>query len=125
MFHMEAKRMISLVSATVLTIMNLWAFSISTDRLFREEAIKGSSSTRSSYFSWRLTATPMMPESFCASRIPAMLGMYSRFSSSSCTFFTVSSDTLWVLPWITLETVAVLRPSSSAMSLILMRFSSI
>ena len=45
-----------------------------------------------------------------------MLGMYRRFSSSAVTRCTVSSETLFVFPWITLETVAVLRPNSSAMS---------
>ena len=45
-----------------------------------------------------------------------MLGMYRRFSSSAVTRCTVSSETLFVFPWITLETVAVLRPSSSAIS---------
>ena len=58
----------------------------------------------------------MIPELFWASRMPAMLGIYCRFSSSAVTRCTVSSETLFVFPWITLETVAVLRPNSSAMS---------
>ena len=49
-------------------------------------------------------------------RMPAMLGMYRRSSSSAVTRCTVSSEALFVFPWITLETVAVLRPSSSAIS---------
>ena len=47
-----------------------------------------------------------------------MLGMYRRFSNVSWTRRTVSGETFPVLPWMTLETVAVLSPNSSAMSLI-------
>ena len=80
--------------------------------------MKGSSNRWSWYFSWSFITTPMMRESFCASRMPAMLGMYRRFSRASWTRRTVSGETFPVLPWITLETVAVLSPNSSAMSLI-------
>lgn len=45
-----------------------------------------------------------------------MLGMYCRSSKSAVTRSAVSVETLFVLPWITLETVAVLSPSSSAIS---------
>lgn len=83
--------------------------------------MKKSSSVCSSYFSWSLTKTPMILESFCANKMLAILGTYCRFSSSSMTFATVSSETFPVLPWMTLDTVAVLRPNSSAMSRMRMR----
>ena len=51
-----------------------------------------------------------------ASNIPAMFGIYWRSSIRSMTRFTVSSEIFFVFPWITLETVAVLTPNSSAMS---------
>ena len=63
-----------------------------------EEAIKKSSNVCPSYFSWSFTNTPIIPEEFCASKIPAILGMYCRFSKTSITRFTVSSEIFLVLP---------------------------
>ena len=54
-----------------------------------------------------------------------MLGIYSRSSSSAVTRWTVASETFFVFPWITFDTVAVLSPSSSARSQIRTRRSSI
>ena len=66
----------------------------------------------------------MMRELFWASSTPAMPGMYCRSSSSACTRRAVSAETLPVLPLSTLDTVAVLTPSSSAMSRMRTRLSS-
>lgn len=98
------------------TSMNCPPASISVESASSADARKPSRSVCPSYFGWSLTNTPMIPELLRASRMPAMLGMYRRFSSSAVTRCTVSSETLFVFPWITLETVAVLRPNSSAMS---------
>ena len=98
MFHMEANWRISPGFFARLTIMNWpWA-SILAHRAFRDAAMNASSSTRPSYFSWSLRNTPMIFEEFCASRMPAMLGMYWRSSSSACTRRTVSPETLPVFP---------------------------
>ncbi len=105
------------------TIINRPFASISADRAFSEAEMKKSSRAWPSYFGWSLTNTPMIPELFRASKIPAMFGMYCRCSSRAVTRRTVSSETFPVFPWITLETVAVLRPSSWAMSRIRTRFS--
>lgn len=62
--------------------------------------------------------TPMIRESFRASKMPAIFGIYPVRSSSCCTRLTVSSESLAVFPWITLEIVAVLSPKASATSTI-------
>ena len=117
--------MISSAFFAFFTIINCPFASISVDRWFSDDAMKKSSRVCPSYFSWSLTNTPMILEEFCASKIPAILGIYCRSSSSAMTRFTVSSEIFFVFPWITLDTVAVLKPSSCAISLILTRCSSI
>ncbi len=119
MFHIDAKRTISSHWEVTFTIIKYPALSISLDKAFMAEEIKPSSKTCPSYFSWSFTTIPIILESFCASKIPAILGIYALFSKSSCTRFTVSSETFFVFPCITFDTVAVLSPSSCAISLIL------
>lgn len=102
--------MISAGSVAFFTIINRPLCSISAERWLIDAAIKASSNVWDSYFSWSFTTTPMILDEFCASRIPAILGIYCRFSKSACTRRTVSSDIFLVLPCSTLETVAVLSP---------------
>ena len=84
-FHIDANRMISSACFARFTIINCPLDSISAERQFSEEEIKKSSSVRPSYFSCSWMNTPMIPERFCASKIPAMLGIYCRRSSSAIT----------------------------------------
>ena len=115
---MEANTGISLILAVVF-IIKKYPFSFtSRERAFNDDITKPSSKTLPSYFSWSLTTTPIIFELFLASKIPAIFGMYPDLSSSCWTRFIVSSEIFSVLPWITFETVAVLRPNASATSTI-------
>ncbi len=80
------------------TSMNCPPASISVESASSADARKPSRSVCPSYFGWSLTNTPIIPELLRASRMPAMLGMYRRFSSSAVTRCTVSSETLFVFP---------------------------
>ena len=78
--------------------------------------------TLPSYFSWSFTTIPMILELFLASKMPAIFGIYPDLSSFCWTRFTVLSEIFSVFPWITFETVEVLRPNTSATSTIRILF---
>ena len=119
---MDANTGISLISDVVF-IIRKYPFSLTSwERAFSDDITNPSSKTLPSYFSWSFTTTPMILELFLASKMPAIFGIYPDLSSSCWTRFTVSSEIFSVLPWITFETVAVLRPNASATSTILILF---
>ena len=123
-FHMEANLTISSIARAFFNIIKYPLLSISSERALIAPARYGSSKSRPSYLRWSFTTTPIILESFCASRVAAILGIYPRSSSFLCTLSMVGFETRFVLPCRTFDTVAVLTPSSSAISTIRTLFSS-